>query len=135
MRVKIMASSGGNRKSSSKRQKEHYQAYKLQNRAHKNKVKKLTRHCKKFPNDKESARNLLRIIKDGYKPRSKPLVPGSNPTIPKIKVGANLGETYTGPKTAGEQLSVLLGIPLPYKNTRKRKPQITNKKRRNVKKS
>jgi hypothetical protein len=129
-----MASSGGNSKISSKRQKEHYQAYKLQNRAHKNKVKKLTRHCKKFPNDKESARNLLRIIEDGYKPRGKPLVPGSNPTIPKIKIRPMPGYLHL-PMTAGEQLSALLGIPLPYPKTRKRKPQITRKKRRNVKKS
>lgn len=129
-----MAGSGGNRKSSSKRQKEHYQEYKLENRVYKNKVKKLERHCKRFPNDKESEKNLLRILKDGYKPRSKPLVPGSNQTIPKIKVRPMPGFLHF-PVTAGEQLSVLLGIPLPYKNTHKRKPKITRKKRRNVKKS
>lgn len=131
-----MAQSGGNRKNSSKLQKIHYQNYKLQNRAEKNKIKKLERHCKKHPEDVEGKKNLERIKKDGYTPRSKPLVPGSNQNTVSLKPQVRAGYIHY-PETPGEQLSRLLGIPLPKqsKSRHRGKASVTYKKRRNVKKS
>jgi len=124
-----MAQAGGNRKTSSKLQKEHYKRYKLENRAEKNKIKKLIKHCKRFPNDKKCAERLAELkSKGGYKPRKKPLIPGSNPTEPKI---INMGYFQELPETPGEQLSRLLGIPLPKPRTRKsRKTKITHKSKK-----
>lgn len=42
-------------KSSSTGQKEHYKRYKAENRWEKNKVARLERHMKKFPEDKQAA--------------------------------------------------------------------------------
>lgn len=109
--------------------KESYTVYKVENRAEKNKIKKLERHCKRFPDDKEGKKNLERIKKDGYKPRSKPLSPGSNPTIEKVVFRPN---NIKHPETAGEQLSRLLGIP--FSKTKKPiKSKIIVKQKRNVK--
>jgi len=121
--------SGGNKKTSSKLQKIHYQQYKLENRAQKNKIKKLQRHCKKFPNDEKCAERLAELKKKGgYNPRKKPLIPGSNPTTPKV---VNRGCFTVLPETPGEQLSRLLGIPLPKPKTRKsKKTKITHKPKR-----
>lgn len=112
-------------KTSSKLQKIHYQTYKIEGRALKNKIKKLERHCKRFPEDEVNKANLEKAKNGEYKPRGRPLSPGSNQTIPKIKF------TTTTPrvKTAGEQLSELLGIPLP-KPRKKFKPVIKHKPRR-----
>jgi hypothetical protein len=117
-------------KTSSKLQKVHYQTYKTTNQALTNKIKKLERHCKRFPDDEQGAINLKKAKNGEYKPRSKPLAPGSNPTTPKIKL-MQVGHVF-GPKTAGEQLSELLGRPMPIVRTRRRKPKavITHKPRR-----
>jgi hypothetical protein len=118
----------------SKAKKDTYTQYKNENRALTNKLKKLVRHCKKFPNDEVGKANLERIKKDGYTPRSTPKVPGSNPTIAKIRLGAVQG----GPKTAGEQLSKLLGIPEPKFRKRSLKrgaAAVRIKKGKDVKKS
>lgn len=85
-----------------------YAVYKTENKVFKNKIKKLERHCKRFPEDEVSKENLQRIKKDGYTGRARPLVPGSNPTEPKVRLPA-----ISHVKTPGEQLSELLGIPLP----------------------
>lgn len=132
-----MAQSGGNRKTSSKLQKVHYQSYKLNNTVLVNKKKKLERHCKAFPNDKKCAERLAELKKTGkYNPRSKPLNPGSNQTIPTPKLIPSwaIPHGFNPIKTAGEQLSVLLGIPL-VRTTRKskRKTKVTIKKKKNVK--
>jgi len=112
----------------SKKAKDNYTLYKNSNKVEKNKIAKLTRHCKEFPNDEVGKENLARIKKDGYKPRSKPLSPGSNPTTPKIRL--QVGHAF-GPRTAGEQLSELLGIPIPkQRSQRKSKPTITHKPRK-----
>lgn len=116
----------------SKKTKDNYTLYKTENRALNNKIRKMERHCKRFPNDKVGRENLERIKKGDYKPRSKPLTPGSNPTTPKVRLSNEIGHMY-GPKTAGEQLSALLGIPMPYIKTKPRKPKVTHKPRRNVK--
>jgi hypothetical protein len=116
-----------------KKTKDTYAVYKTEGRALKNKIRKMERHCKRFPNDLVGKENLERIKKGNYKPRSKPLSPGSNPTIPKIRLSNEIGHMY-GPKTAGEQLSALLGIPMPQARTyKKNKPKVTHKQRRNVK--
>jgi len=105
-----MAESGGNKKTSSKLQKEHYKRYQLENRVQKNKIKGLVRHCKKFTQDLMASKRLAELKKDGgYKPRSKPISPGSNP--PDNYVMDSFIDIVF-PKTPGEQLSELLGIPL-----------------------
>lgn len=45
-------------KTSSPGQKDHYKRYKAENRWEKNKVAKLKRHMKKFPNDEQTAESL-----------------------------------------------------------------------------
>ena len=114
---------------SSKKGKGSYAVYKADNRVEKNKIKKLTRHCKKFPNDLICAKRLEEIKEKGYKGRSRPLIGGSNPTTPKTKFYNPIPGFLHYPKTAGEQLSELLGIPVP-KQRRKSKPKITHKPRR-----
>src|SRR5210317_718553 len=117
----------------SKTKKDSYTLYKNENRVLTNKIKKLTRHCKKFSNDEVGKANLERIKKDGYTPRSAPRVPGSNPTIAKIRHKAIQG----GPRTAGEQLSELLGIPKPKIRARSLKrvaASVKIKKGKDVKK-
>lgn len=121
----------------SKKGKGLYATYKSGNSVFKNKIKKLERHVKRFPEDEQGKINLERIKKAGYIGRAKPLVPGSNQTTAKPKFNPSLlvltgqtGHTF-GPKTAGEQLSELLGRPMPRVRT-KRKPKtvITHKPRR-----
>jgi hypothetical protein len=123
-----MAGTGGNKKTSSKLQKEHYKQYKVENRAATNKINKLERPCRKFPKDETAASNLARIKKKGYNCRKTPIVPGSNPTTPKVKF---IPIGYELPKTAGEQLSELLGVPIP-KQRRKApiKPVVKHKPRK-----
>lgn len=120
---------------SSKKGKGSYASYKTENRGYKNKLAKLERHCKKFPDDKVGKENLERL-KDpkNYTPRSKPIVGKSNkPTLKTYRF--TTGEIEY-PKTAGEQLSKLLGIPLrKYQRSRKSNAAIRYKKRQNVKKS
>ena len=116
--------------------KKQYGNYKTENRVLKNKIKKLTRHCKEFPDDEVGKENLERIKKKGYTPRSKPLIPGSNPTIEKVRLSSKISYLF-GPKTAGEQLSKLLGIPEPKYRRRAKagKTPITIKKKKSVKRS
>jgi hypothetical protein len=110
-----------------------YATYKTENRAYKNKLRKLARHAKKHPNDEENLKALDRLSDPkNFKIRTKPLVPGSNQTIPKRRY------TFVSQvETAGEQLSRLLGIPMPkvIKRRPKAKAAVTVKKRKNVKKS
>lgn len=117
----------------SKKGKGTYLVYKSDNRVLINKIKKLVRHIKRFPNDELARDNLERIKSNGYKPRAKPLIPGSNPTTPKVKQYV-MPKGITLSKTAGEQLSELFGIPL-IRTTRrpKRKAKVTVKKKRYVK--
>lgn len=103
--------------------KKQYASYKTENRVYKNKVKKLERHCKRFPDDEQSKKHLERVKKDGYTGRSKPLVPGSNPTERTPKYRPIPGYFLHYPKTPGEQLSELLGIPLPKRTPRRSKPK------------
>ena len=69
----------------SKKGKGSYLKYKVENKVYKNKIRKLEKHCKKFPNDEIGKKTLERIKKDGYTGRSKPLVPGSNQTVLSFK--------------------------------------------------
>lgn len=118
----------GNKQKSYKGKKQ-YKIYQTENRVFKNKIKKLEKHCKNYPEDKLARENLERIRKKGYKVKSKPINPGSNKTIPPVKL-----PPFKGLKTAGEQLSELLGIPFnKYKSKISKKPKITQKKNRNVK--
>jgi hypothetical protein len=122
---------------SSKKGKGSYAAYKTENRGYKNKVAKLERHCKKFPKDEEGKKSLERLHDPkNYTPRSKPINPGSNkPQVRTYSFNPVPGYLHM-PKTAGEQLSELLGIPLRRTTKpRKGKAPITYKKKRNVKKS
>lgn len=113
-------------KKRSMRGKGSYASYKAENRVYKNKVAKLERQCKQQPNNKEAKKALERIKKDGYKGRTRPIVPGSNPTTPKKCIPAI---EYLRAKTPGEQLCELLGIkPLPPK--KKFKPVIKHKPRK-----
>lgn len=114
----------------SKRGKGTYAVYKTEGRVTKNKIKKLERHCKEFPNDEVGKANLAKVIKNGYTPRAKPLVPGSNPTTAKI-----VGKPFVHISTPAEQLSKLLGIPVPYATRNTAKPKVTTKRKRNVRKT
>jgi hypothetical protein len=115
----------------SKAEKARYTVYKNEGRALKNKIAKLERHCNSFPEDEVGKANLAKAKKGEYTPRSKPLVPGSNPTDPKVKhFHPQVGHVF-GPETAGEQLSKLLGIPVPIVRRRKKpKTVIKHKPRR-----
>lgn len=112
-----------------------YASYKSESRAYTNRVKKFERIVKENPNDEEAAKTLKKL-KDGgsakFKFKSRPKVPGSNKTVSK---------KYRAPtitmETAGEQLSRLLGIPLPKVSERKSRTRaaVVVKKRKNVEKS
>lgn len=124
-----MASKG--KLTTSKNQKAHYAAYKTENRVQKNKIKKLEVHCKTYTKDEKAAQRLKELVsKGGYKPRAKPLDPGSNPTISK-KMDKR---TVEHPKTPGEQLAYLLGISLkrPRYNKQGKASVTYKKKRKNV---
>jgi len=130
-----MASVGGNRKVSSKLQKEHYKQYKLIGTRLKNKIKKLQRHINRFPNDKLSAENLEKIKKKGITDKPRPRISGSNRPFPRIPIVAYTEYICTR-KTPGEQLGELLGITLPKRKTRKyKKTKVTHKPRKNVEKT
>ena len=114
--------------------KEGYKKYKTEHREIKNKIEKLERHVKRFPEDKQ-AENRLEIIKKersaAYKRRCKPQT--ENPVKPQIK-------TYFHPDignsiTAGEQLAKLLGLEYSRPGKRSKKPTIHFKTKRNVAKS
>lgn len=127
MRCKIMA----NKKSW--KGKGSYAEYKTDGRALKNKIKKLERHCKRFPNDEVNQANLAKAKNGEYVCRAKPFTGKvvkpegkGGITQPKVKY---LCVSIPHIKTPGEQLSELLGILLP-KPRRKFKPKITHKPRR-----
>jgi hypothetical protein len=112
-----------------------YATYKSENRAYKNKILKLEKHCKKFPEDELAKENLKRLQDPkNFKQRSKPLNPGSNSPAPEIHTYA---PPAPKPETAGEQLSKLLGIKLKKyrRRTKPSKTPVTIKKRKNVEKS
>jgi hypothetical protein len=94
----------------SKKGKGTYAEYKADNRAEKNKIKKLERHCKLFPNDEIGKNNLASVLKKGFKPRAKPLQARIFVTEPKVK---RRDIFLVQAKTAGEQLGALLNIPVP----------------------
>ena len=106
-----------------------FKKYKTGNQRLKNKIAKLERHVRKFPDDEVGKENLARVKSKGISPKRPPINNGINKTVPKPK-SRPLPET--APRTAGEQLSELLGIPMP-KPRKRRKPRITKKKRRYVK--
>ena len=111
--------------------KDCYAVYKTENRAYTNKIKKLERHARKHPNDEENLKALTRLSDPkNFKIRTKPLVPGSNKTVAKRR-----HNTIAHIKTPGEQLSELLGIPMPKIISRRKKTKaaVTVKKRKNVK--
>lgn len=112
----------------SKKGKGLYATYKSNNQVFHNKVRKLERHIKKYPDDKEAKKTLEKVKKNGYNGRSKPLVPGSNPTTPKPRCLLSPGFEY--PKTAGEQLSELLGISIPIQKSKRSKPKIIHKSKK-----
>ena len=109
-----------------------YANYKTENRAYKNKLRRFESIVKKFPNDEKAKETLKRLQKGEYKHKQRPLVAGSNPTTPKrshVKI--------PHVETPGEQLSRLLGIPMPkIKSRRKRtKAAVVVRKKKNVKQS
>lgn len=119
----------------SKKGKGSYAKYKTENRAYKNKIRKLERHCERFPEDEVGRKNLERLRDPkNFKPRSSPNNPGTNspnPTVYRFRSYISIS------KTVAEQLSELLGIPLPkyYRRNKAAKTPVTIKKKRNVKKS
>ncbi len=108
--------------------KKQYASYKTENRVHYNKIRKLERHCKDHPEDEKGKENLAKL-KSGstYTGRKAPREAGSNRTLRLISV--------VPPEhidTPAEQLSKLLGIPIPKPRV-KSKPKVTHKRRKNVK--
>ena len=108
--------------------KKQYKQYQTESRATKNKIRKLERHIKQHPNDEIHVKHLERIKKSGYKIRTKPNDPGSNKVDAKIRL-----PRIEHVDTPAEQLSKLLGIPIPKRHKSTRKPKIVHKKRRDVK--
>ena len=117
-------------KKSSFKGKKQYPTYKAENRVYKNKIAKLERHIKAYPEDEQAKTALARIQKDGYTGRQRPHVAGSNPTTPGPHLIPGALNCLKA-KTAGEQLSELLGISMP-KPLKKRKPRVKVKRRKNV---
>lgn len=114
----------------SKKGKGQYANYKTENRAYKNKLRKFESIVKRFPNDKKAQETLERLRKGEYKHKQRPLVPGSNQTTPKRRY-----VSISHKETPGEQLSRLLGIPMPkiIRRRKKTKAAVVVKKRKNVK--
>lgn len=112
-----------------------YATYKAENRAYKNKIAKLEKHIRTYPDDEKAQENLERL-KDpkNFKIRSKPNNPGINKPLPKVYFYSP-ATTYIC-RSAGEQLSELLGIPQPkyVRKYKKKKAPVTIKKRKNVEK-
>ena len=108
--------------------KNQHKAYQMENRVVKNKIAKTKKHIKKFPNDQKAVEFLKQLEVGNWKPRTKPLVPGSNKPD-WARIDFVLEGEYKAVETAGEQLSRLLGIELPHPK-RVSKPKITHKKRR-----
>ena len=123
-------------KQKSSKGKGSYAQYKTENRAYKNKIAKLEKHIRTFPDDEKAQENLKRL-KDpkNFKVRTRPHNPGSN--RPEAEIHTYAPATTYICKTAGEQLSELLGIPIPkyVRRYKKQKAPVTIKKRKNVKKS
>jgi hypothetical protein len=118
----------------SRKGKGSYANYKTENRAYKNKIRKLEKHCKKYPEDEVGQKNLERLRDPkNFKHRSKPHNPGTNSPNPQVY---RFRPSVEGPKTPAEQLSELLGIPMPkyYRRSKPAKTPVTIKKKRNVKK-
>ena len=65
--------------------KARYTGYKAQNRAEKNKIKKLERHCRKFPDDEQAAKSLAALKKSGFKYKTTP----KNSLYPIVDVQVN----------------------------------------------
>ena len=122
-------------KQKSSKGKGSYAAYKTENRAYKNKIAKLEKHIRTYPNDEKAKENLERLKSpSNFKIRTRPHNPGTNKPRPQV----HTYQVVTGesPKTAGEQLSELLGIPEPkyIRRYKKQKAPVTIKKRKNVEK-
>lgn len=105
-----------------------FKKYKSNNQRLKNKIRKIERHIKRFPDDDLAKENLARIKKDGISDKMKPRTPGIN--SPGITVKPS-SMPERAPKTAGEQLAELLGISL--RKVRSVKTKIFKKRKKNVK--
>lgn len=112
--------------------KDGYKRYQLDGRERKNKIKRLERHVKRFPDDKQAEKSLAEIRKGNFNRRKKPI--SSNLEIHNSPIKQIYELTGDSRMTAGEQLSKLLGIVQPYKCKQKTKAPIKYRKRKNVKK-
>lgn len=122
-------------KQKSSKGKGSYAAYKTENRAYKNKIAKLEKHIRTYPNDEKAKENLERLKSpSNFKIRTRPHNPGSN--RPKAEIHTYGSATTFIGRSAGEQLSELLGIPEPkyIRRYKKQKAPVTIKKRKNVEK-
>ena len=105
-----------------------FKKYKTNNQRLKNKIRKIQHHIKKFPDDKLAKENLARIEKNGISDKMKPRTPGINSPGVQIKCSSI---PKRAPKTAGEQLRVLLGITV--KKVKSVKTKTFKKRKKNVK--
>lgn len=110
-----------------------YQAYKLEGRQLKNKIRRMKRHIKNYPNDVQAQEALEKVQKADYGTRKKPKA--ANPVKPKR---AAFVQRYfeSSQVPFGEQLAEILGIE--FRRTAKPKntgkTPVKYKKKRNVKK-
>jgi hypothetical protein len=118
-----------------------FKKYKQENKRRKNKIRKLTNHCKKYPEDTQSAAALKDIKDNGYKDKivskgnTPPLVVRIKDSLNRRWLAARVPEgKHLSGRTAAEQLSELLNIPM-MKPKQNRKPKITRKKTKNVRKA
>jgi hypothetical protein len=117
--------------------KKQYGTYKTENRIYKNKLRTLINHCKRNPNDEQAREQLEKLKKSGVTPRKAPRNSGEH-AADSYTYQFNPAPGYLHiPKTAGEQLSELLNIPIPKApRRRKKKPGVSyRKKKRNVRKT
>ncbi len=117
----------------SKKGKGSYAVYKTDNRVLKNKIKKLTRHCKRFPDDAVGLENLEKVKENGYVCRAKPFTgkvvkPEGKGGVTEAKVKFT-SSSIPHIETAAEQMSRLFNKPIP-RPRKKFKPKITHKPRR-----
>lgn len=106
-----------------------FKKYKINNQRYKNKIAKMIRHIKKHPNDKTAKENLKRVESNPIKDK---IVAKDKNSVRPLPISIPSFRNSEKQKTAGEQLSKLLGIPM-LKIRKRSKAKISTKRRKNVK--
>lgn len=109
-----------------------FKKYKATNARLNNKIRKIKKHCKKHPEDKQNAEALKRVEKGeiSNKMPSKSKSPKGEPKVFRLAT-----YSFTPSRTAGEQLAEIFNLEHRLESKKKVKTKVIHKRKKRVAKS